>query len=313
MKFRYLSMVATLLMALCVLAGAAQAQEQAGGLKQITESVYAYENVQPGTPGNHYLANAGIIVGEEEVLVVDTLTSADEAKIFLADIRKVTDKPIRYVVNTHYHLDHSLGNCVFAGKGVQIIAHESCKESLLKAGEQTIAAPQNFGLPEDFWRTTTIAAPNVTFEKEMAIDLGNVVVSLIHSGRASHSKGSIIVAVKEQDVLFAGDVLFTNFHPFLGEGDFDGWFATLDMLAAMNVSKIIPGHGPLSTNKDLADMKEYLKMFDENATKLSQEKETVEQIVAELAKTLPAREHGTFLIGFNVGMRYAPEAAKKEQ
>ena len=86
-------------------------------LKKITDSVYSYVGVPAGTPGNAFSANAGIIIGNDAVLVVDTLTSAEEAEAFFADIQKITNKPIRYAVNTHYHLDHSLGNSFFADRG----------------------------------------------------------------------------------------------------------------------------------------------------------------------------------------------------
>jgi len=89
----------------------------AEGLTKIAEDVYSYVGVQNGSPANSYAANAGIVIGKDAVLVVDTLISAREAERFLADIRKITDKPIRYVVNTCTHLDHAFGNCVFAKLG----------------------------------------------------------------------------------------------------------------------------------------------------------------------------------------------------
>jgi glyoxylase-like metal-dependent hydrolase (beta-lactamase superfamily II) len=273
-------------------------------LEKITDSVYSYVGIPDNTPGHTFSANAGIVVGKDAVLVIDTLTSAREAKQFLTEIRNITDKPIRYVVNTHYHLDHALGNCVFDDIGATVISHARCRESIIKAGDGILEKPAMYSLPEDFWTGTRVEAPALSFEREMIIDLGGITVKLIHSGVASHSAGSIVVAVPEQKVLFAGDILFTDFHPYLGEGDLHGWAKTLDMIYAMDVDHIIPGHGPLSTKKDLEEMKNYLAFFDKKATELCGRENDVEKIVATMLKTLPKRAGGHFIVGMNLKARY---------
>ena len=273
-------------------------------LKKITDSVYAYVGVPAGTPGNAFSANAGIIIGKDAVLVVDTLTSAGEAEAFFADIEKITKKPVRYVVNTHYHLDHSLGNSFFADRGARIISHESCRDAIIAGGEEILENPAMFGLPANFWENTRISMPDIAFKREMMVDLGGLTVKLIHSGIKSHSAGSIIVYVPEQDVLFTGDILFTDFHPYLGEGDLPGWEKNLDLISAMNVEYIIPGHGPLSTNKDIEDMKSYLAIFDEKAKELSAQEKDVEKLASEMLKVVPKRSNGDFIIQMNLKSRY---------
>lgn len=277
-------------------------------LTKITDNIYAYVGVPAGAPGDAFLANVGVIIGDDGVLVVDTLTSAKEAKLLLANIRKVTDKPILYAVNTHYHLDHTMGNCIFAAQGAKIISHKNCRESLLQTGAKTMAHPENFGLPKDFFAGTTITAPTITFDKEMQIDLGNMLIKLTYSGYASHSAGSVFVTVPEQSIVFTGDVLFTDFHPFLGEGDLNGWNTTLDQIEALHAKYIIPGHGPLSKAKDLADMQEYLKIFDEKAKKLSAKIQDPQKLAEEMIKVLPKRTNGDFIIGFNLQARYLKPA-----
>lgn len=311
MKNKYSNVLLCLLIIIMLYAGMVSATETKlppAQLTKITDNIYAYVGIPAGTPGDAFLANVGVIVGDDGVLVVDTLTSAKEAELLLHNIRKVTDKPIRYVVNTHYHLDHAMGNSVFAAQGAQIISHKKCRESLLQLGAETMAHPENFGLPEDFFTGTTITAPTITFEKEMEVDLGDVLIKLTYSGYASHSAGSIFVTVPEQSIVFTGDVLFTDFHPFLGEGDLDGWNKTLDQVEALHAKYIIPGHGPLSTAKDLEDMREYLKIFDENAKRLSAETQDPQKLVKEMKKVLPQRTNGDFIIGFNLQTRYLQPA-----
>lgn len=307
MKIKLSKVLLCLLISIMVSSGLAYATETnlpPAQLTKLTDNVYAYVGIQAGTPGDAFLANVGVIIGNDGVLVVDTLTSAKEAELLLANIRKVTDKPIRYVVNTHYHLDHAMGNCVFVAQGAQIISHKKCRESLLQTGAETMTHPENFGLTEDFFMGTTIAAPTITFDKEMQIDLGGMLITLTHSGYPSHSPGSIFVTVPEQSVVFTGDIVFTDFHPFLGEGDLDGWNKTLDQIEALQAKYIIPGHGPLSTVKDLTAMREYLVIFDKNAKKLSAEIEDPQKLAEEMKKVLPQRTNGDFIISFNLQTRY---------
>ena len=102
----------------------------------------------------------------------------------------------------------------------------------------------------------------------MTINTGGQEIVLIHA-RHSHTDGDTLVYLPEKKVLFAGDILFTDYHPFLGEGNIDEWAKELDEIKSMDVEKIIPGHGPLSGKKDLEDMKEYILLFDQKAKELA--------------------------------------------
>jgi glyoxylase-like metal-dependent hydrolase (beta-lactamase superfamily II) len=298
------TIIVTLNLVTVILVQSVMAQTPKAELKKITESVYSYTGVPAGTTGNVFFVNTGIVIGDDAVLVVDTLTSAKEAEGFAADIRKITDKPIRYVVNTHSHLDHVLGNSVFADMGARIIGHEKCRDAVIFNGDKMLENPASFGLPADFWEGTRIVAPDTVFEREMIVDLGGITVKLIHTGFASHSPGSIIVHIPSQDVLFSGDILFTDFHPYLGDGDLPGWQKNLDFIHAMNISHIIPGHGPLSSNKDIEDMKAYLPFFDKKAKELSAGEKDLGKLTAAMLKVLPKRAGGEFIVEMNLKSRY---------
>lgn len=286
------------------------AQTPKAELRKITESVYAYAGVPAGTPGNAFSANAGIVIGKDAVLVVDTLTSAKEAEDFAADIRKITDRPVRYVVNTHYHLDHALGNSFFVDMGARIIGHVKCRDAIIAGGDKMLENPAVFGLPPDFWEGTRSVAPDTAFERGMILDLGGLIVRLIHTGFASHSAGSVIVHIPSQDVLFAGDILFTDFHPYIGDGDLPGWEKNLDFIHEMNISHIIPGHGPLSSNKDIEDMKAYLPFFDKKAGELCAVEKDVEKLTSAMLELLPKRAGGEFIVTMNLKTRYLTDAGK---
>lgn len=273
------------------------------GLTKIAENVYSYVDVKDASPQSSFAANAGVVVGKDGVLVIDTLVSAKEAKRFISDIRKVTDKPVKYVVNTHYHLDHTFGNAEFAGLGATIISHAEDRKNMIANGEATLKNAQVLGLTEEDLRGTRIAIPTITFTDRMAIDLGGETVELIFIA-PSHTSGSIVVLLPEKKLLFAGDILFTDFYPYLGEGDLAGWIKFLDYIQSIDVTAIVPGHGPLSGKKDVADMKEFLLAFDKKARELAATSSDVDFITSELKKALPARSKGEWILPYNVKEKY---------
>lgn len=272
-------------------------------LTKITANVYSYVGEKDSSPSHSFAANAGIVIGTDAVLVVDTLISAKEGERFLADIRKVTSKPIKYVVNTHTHLDHAFGNCVFSKIGATVISHTADRAMLARIGTDTLKNIGNYGLKPEEMTGTEIVLPTLSFSDRLQIDLGGESVELIRVA-PSHTEGSVIVSVPSSKLLFAGDILFTDFHPYMADGDIAGWTKTLDSLLTMDVERIIPGHGPLSTKKDLKEMKAYLLLFDGKARELAATSQDVDAMAAEMKKILPIRSLAEWMIAFNLKSRY---------
>lgn len=285
------------------------APASAGSLTRIADGVYSYVDTKNPSPATSFGANAGIIIGKDGVVVVDTLTSAKEAQRFIKDIRAITDKPIRYVVNTHHHLDHSLGNSEFVKLGAVAVAQVNCGKEAQKDADTIVKRALNYGFTDEAMEGTTVALPTLTFTDRMSVDLGDRTVNLIYPG-PSHTTGSALVLVPDVKVLFAGDTLFTNFHPNIGDADVDSWIKALDKIAALDVQKIIPGHGPVSSKQDIADMKQYLLVFDAKAKELSVKSQDPEYIALELKKTLPRREYFDMFIAAGVKAKYLKEGSK---
>jgi glyoxylase-like metal-dependent hydrolase (beta-lactamase superfamily II) len=283
----------------------------ASGLQKISESVYAYTDVQGASGKNSFGANAGIIVGQDCIVAVDALMSAREAQRFIKDIRKVSKKPVKFLVNTHYHLDHSLGNSEFAKLGAVIIAQENAKKNMQKSGAGMLKYAKQSGLTDKDLAGTKVAFPTLTFKERVTLDLGNTQIQLLYLGPA-HTTGSILVYLPKEKVLFTGDLLFTNFHPFLGEANMEGWIKVLDYLMTIDVEKIIPGHGPVSTKKDVADLKKYLLVFDQKAKELTAQSQDLQVIVPAMKKALPPRAQLEALIGRNVQMKYLPQGKQAQ-
>ncbi|MDR7865517.1 MAG: MBL fold metallo-hydrolase [Sporomusaceae bacterium] len=285
----------------CLLAPSPVAAQ--AGLTKIAAGVFAYADVKNMSPANSFGANAGVIVGRDGILVVDTLVSAKEADRLLKDIRAISSRPVKYAVNTHWHLDHAFGNCRFADRGATIIAHASEKDKLALNAPAALNKPQTYGMTAADFAGTTTAAPAITFTDRMTIDLGGQRIELIYVA-PSHSPGSILVYLPDKKILFTGDVLFTGYHAFAGEGDIDGWLKTLDYILDMDVALIIPGHGPVSSKNDIIAMKEYLTILDAKAKELCATSDDVAHITAELLKALPPRAEGAHLVQGNIVYKY---------
>ncbi len=272
-------------------------------LTRLADNVYAYVGSQDASPAHSFAANAGIVIGQDGVLVIDTLISAKEGERFLADIRAVTTKPIRYVVNTHTHLDHAFGNCVFAKLGATVISHEADQAMLAANGANILKNIGAYGLKPEDMVGTEIVVPTLAFSQQLSINLGGEDVRLIRTA-PSHTAGSLAVYLPAKKLLFSGDILFTDFHPFLADGDLKGWAKTLDDLLAMDIERIVPGHGPLSTKKDLQEMESYLVLFDTKARELAATSQDAEAIAAKLLEILPKRSLATWMVAYNVKSRY---------
>lgn len=275
------------------------------GLTKLADNVYSYVGVQDASATHSFAANAGIVIGPNGVLVIDTLISAKEGERFLADIRAVTDKPIKYVVNTHTHLDHALGNCVFAKLGATVISHEADRDKLASQSQELLKNIGTYGLKPEDMVGTEVVVPTLAFNDQLSIDLGNEKVRLIRFA-PSHTAGSLVVYIPGKKLLFSGDILFTDFHPYVADGDFAGWSETLDSLIAMDIDQIVPGHGPVSTKKDLQEMKEYLTLFDNTARELvaSSQGADADAIAAKMLEILPKRSMASWMVGYNLKSRY---------
>ena len=272
-------------------------------LTKVADNVYAYVDVKNASPLNSFGANTGIVVGSDGVLVIDTLVSAKEAQRFIADIRKITDKPIKYVVNTHYHLDHAFGNSEFAKLGAKIVATDADRRNLAQYGEETLKGVGNFGLTAQDMEGTYIVLPDITFHDKMTIHLGDETIELIYV-MPSHTTGNLLVYIPRHKILFTGDILFTDFHPYMADCDVKGWIENLDFIDKMDVEAIIPGHGPLSTKKDVEEIRDYLRTFDMIALEMAAKGKDAEAIAAKLAEKLPKRSQNEWTILRNINAKY---------
>lgn len=276
-----------------------------GCLLKIVENVYIFSTLDY-SPARSYGANVGIIVGNEGILIIDTLISSKGARELIENIRKISDKPIKWAINTHHHSDHSFGNAEFKKLGAAIISQEKCLERMKDYSTKRL---QDFLKDETIanaFEGTEIVYPTVTFSEKMTINVDDIKVELYNSGH-THTLGSSFVYLPAQKIMFTGDIVFTDSHANLIEGDLEGWYKALDYMNSFDVDKVVPGHGPIASKESMAQMKQYLITFDDNAKRLCSsynKEQDINVLIKELEKTLPSCKNFDVLIGWNLKARY---------
>jgi glyoxylase-like metal-dependent hydrolase (beta-lactamase superfamily II) len=187
--------------------------------------------------------NSGVIVGDDGVMVIDTQATPGMAADVIRRIREVTDKPVKYVLLTHYHAVRVLGASAY--KAQEIIASQATLEMIRERGAQDMASEIG-RFPRLFRAVETIPGltwPTLTFERQMTLWMGRLEVQIIHVG-AGHTRGDTIAWLPSEKVLFSGDLVEFNAGIYAGDAQLEEWPATLDKLRALGPEKLVPGRGP---------------------------------------------------------------------
>lgn len=229
--------------------------------------------------------NIGVSSGEDGVLVIDSQYAALTDKIRAA-VAAISDKPLRFLINTHWHGDHTGGNENLAKTGAVIFAHENVRERMSVAqsifGRETPASPEQ-------------ALPVVTFNQGITFHLNGDDIDLFHISNA-HTDGDVLIRFRKANVLHMGDIYFAGSYPFIdvaSGGSINGMIRVLDQVLGMidENTKIIPGHGPLSNKKKLQVYRDMLATVRDRVAQHIKEGKSVEEVLA--AK--PTQEFGAAL------------------
>lgn len=235
-------------------------------------------------------ANSAIVVNERDVLIVDSHITPASARVLLQEIKTITDKPVRYVVNTHYHFDHAHGNQIFPDD-VEVVGHEFTRQMLLsdvlnQPTYKSFTAPvpgridelkklipaetdptknaqlrNELTVQQDYWealKEVRPTPPNVTLRTRMTLYRGGREIQLHFFGRG-HTGGDVVVFLPKERIVATGDLLTAGLS-YMGDAHVDEWATTLETLKSLDFEWVIPGHGePYAGKARLEHFQSYLR------------------------------------------------------
>lgn len=247
-------------------------------VSEVAPGVFVHQGryeVQSAANGGD-IANASFVVGSEAVAVIDTSGSAKLGADLRDAIRSVTDKPIKYVINTHMHPDHVFGNAAFKQDNPEFVGHYKLaralgtrKDSYLVANEQMIGA--------DGFAGSEIILPTLGIKEPTKLDLGDREL-LLEPQPTAHTDNDMIVTDLKTNTLFLGDLLFSVHVPTI-DGSITGWLAVLDEMGKRKAARVVPGHGPktMELPQALVPEQEYLSTIADDVRRQIAEGKTLEQ------------------------------------
>jgi len=215
-------------------ASQADLEEKQVTFDRLGDGLYAY--TAEGDP------NTGIIVGDDGVMVIDTQATPVMAQQVIARIREVTDKPVKYVVLSHYHAVRVLGASAYGAE--QIIASRDTFDLIVERGQQDYES-EVARFPRLFQSVETVPGltwPSIVFERSLTLFMGKREVRILQLGRG-HTKGDTVVWLPKEKVMFAGDLVEYGATPYTGDAYLQEWPETLANLRALKPEKLVPGRG----------------------------------------------------------------------
>lgn len=269
-----------------------------------SDPTYAVEEVAPGVfvhQGRYELfaprnagdtSNAGFVIGDDGVAVIDTGGSRQVGEKLLKAIRERTDLPIKYVISTHMHPDHVFGNAAFEAEKPAFVGHHKLPRALAARAERYLAINEEL-LGKEAFEGTRIIPPETLVEDELVLDLGGRKLVLT-AHKTAHTDNDVTVFDPKTGTLFLGDLLFAKHVPAL-DGSIRGWLSLLDTLKTRSdVARVVPGHGPASMPwpDALEAEQRYLSKVAEQIRALIKEGRTL----SEATKTVGLSEKDAWLL-----------------
>ncbi len=215
----------------------------------INDSIFVTEN-------SNGAANSGVIVADRGVILVDSTFFPSKARRIEEFVSSITSKPLLYVINTHYHLDHTLGNCAIEAP---VVGSATTKDFLEKFDLESFKKTLEPLIQKEL-KDAKLIPPSVVFKNKISFDMGNKKIEVVKMG--GHTPDSCVVYVWPDGVCFCGDLVFSGYHAEIEEdSNLNRWILSLKRIKEKNPKWIVPGHGKVGRMKEIDDMILYLEKF----------------------------------------------------
>jgi cyclase len=225
-------------------------------VEEVSDGVFAY--IQPD--GTWWINNTGFVVADDGVIAIDSSSTERRTRAFLDAVGAVTAAPVRMLVNTHHHGDHTHGN--YLTHPATIVGHERCREAMIAMGIQHFEGV--FESPD--WGHLELAPPILTFEERVNVFAGDLKAELHYIGTPAHTDNDVVAWLPERRVLFAGDLVFNGGTPFVLMGSISGSLEALERLRGFDADVVVPGHGPVCDPGVFDQLERYYRFVHDVAT-----------------------------------------------
>ena len=225
-------------------------------VEEVSDGVFAY--IQPD--GTWWINNTGFVVADDGVVAIDSCATERRTRAFLDAVGAVTAAPLRVLINTHHHGDHTHGNHLT--HPATIVGHQRCREAMIAMGIQHFEGV--FETPD--WGHLELAPPILTFDERVDVYAGDLKAELHYIGTPAHTDNDVVVWLPERRVLFAGDLVFNGGTPFVLMGSISGSFEALDRLRGFDADVVVPGHGPVCDPSVFDQLERYYRFVHDVAT-----------------------------------------------
>ena len=225
--------------------------------EEVSEGIFAY--IQPN--GSWWINNTGFLVGAKGVVSVDACSTERRTRAYLEAIARVTDRPVRTLVNTHHHGDHTFGNYLFPG--ATIVGHEKVRDGIRAWG---MPRSEPTWTPVD-WGDIELEPPFLTYADRVTLWVDELRCEVAFCGTPAHTTNDSYVWVPDRKLLFSGDLLFSGGTPFLLQGSIKGSLAALERLAGLGAETIVPGHGPVCGPEVIGRVTAYARFVQDVAAR----------------------------------------------
>lgn len=269
---------------------------EAGETHKVADGVYFHES-----DGG---SNIGWVIFEEYVFVIDA-NFPNYAETVLAEIKETTDKPIRFVFDTHHHGDHAFGNNIFVKAGATPVSQVNCFDVLVDSKSMYA----NWAQGKPAYQNTKLEIPTITFEDKMVFDDGNQRVELLYFGHG-HTVGDAVAYLPKQKILFTGDLCVNGAYNYMGQSNSESWVRALTRVKGLDVETVCPGHGEMAGSELLDTQLEYfVKLREQVAASLQEGKTAEETMLAidipmykEWTGVEPRKDHITYVYSEMAGL-----------